>query len=157
MAVSIFQRKADFVYLGFFVTHVLVMLSFDLSGFYPVQIKPLWMSSLRDWYIETYGDRFFYKTPVWFSVYTFLELVYHLPVSLWMIPALLRDDPRVPLVMLVYSLETVLTTLTCMAEMLSWEELTPAQRGVQGLGGMYGAYLALGKSEVDGGEQPCVS
>lgn len=28
--------------------------------------------------------------------------------------------------------------------MLSWEELTGAQRGVQGLGGMYGGYLALG-------------
>lgn len=31
-----------------------------------------------------------------------------------------------------------------MAEMLSWEELSATQRGVQGLGGMYGAYLALG-------------
>ena len=29
--------------------------------------------------------------------------------------------------------------------MLSWEELTPVQRGVQGLGGMYGAYLAVGE------------
>lgn len=31
-----------------------------------------------------------------------------------------------------------------MVEMLSWGELTSAQRGVQGLGGMYGGYLALG-------------
>lgn len=29
--------------------------------------------------------------------------------------------------------------------MMSWDELTPLQRGVQGLGGMYGAYLAVGK------------
>ena len=30
-----------------------------------------------------------------------------------------------------------------MVEMLSWEELTPVQRGLQGLAGMYGGYLAL--------------
>ena len=28
--------------------------------------------------------------------------------------------------------------------MLSWEELKAEQRGVQGLGGMYGSYLAVG-------------
>jgi hypothetical protein len=33
-----------------------------------------------------------------------------------------------------------------MAEMLSWEELTSEQRGLGGLGGMYGSYLAVGKS-----------
>jgi hypothetical protein len=38
-----------------------------------------------------------------------------------------------------------LSTAVCMAEMLSWEELTSEQRGLAGLGGMYGGYLALGK------------
>jgi hypothetical protein len=28
--------------------------------------------------------------------------------------------------------------------MLSWEELSAEQRGLQGLGGMYGGYLLLG-------------
>lgn len=105
------------------------------------------MASLRDWYVATYGDRFFYNAPAWFPVLTFLELVYYLPVTLWVIPALLRDDPRVPLALLVFGLETSLTTLVCMCEMLSWEELSAAQRGLQGLGGMYGGYLATGKSE----------
>lgn len=31
-----------------------------------------------------------------------------------------------------------------MAEMLSWDELSSTQKGLQGLGGMYGSYLALG-------------
>lgn len=103
------------------------------------------MSSLRDWYIATYGDRFFYNPPAWFSPLLFLELTYHLPLSIWAIPALLRSDPRVPLALLVFGLETSMSTLVCMAEMLSWEELSSVQRGVQGLGGMYGGYLALGK------------
>ncbi|KAH7382658.1 transmembrane protein 6/97 [Phaeosphaeria sp. MPI-PUGE-AT-0046c] len=144
MATSIFQRKRDLMYLVFFIIHVPVMLAFDLSGFYPIQIKPLWMSSLREWYIATYGDRFFYNPPAWFSPLLFLELTYHLPLSLWAIPALLRSDPRVPLALLVFGLETSMSTLVCMAEMLSWDELSSAQKGVQGLGGMYGGYLGLG-------------
>ncbi|EMD64759.1 hypothetical protein GGP41_002968 [Bipolaris sorokiniana] len=144
MAVTIFQRKKDLGYLVFFVIHLPVMLAFDLTGFYPLSIKPTWMTTVREWYVATYGDRFFYATPTWFSVVTFLELIYHLPVTLWAIPALLRNDPRVPLVLLVFALETSITTLVCVSEMLSWEELTPAQRGLQGLGGMYGGYLVAG-------------
>jgi hypothetical protein len=71
-------------------------------------------------------------------------LIFHLPFTLWAIPALIHNDPRLPLGLLVFSLETVFTTLTCIAEMLSWEGLTVTQKGLQGLGGMYGGYLALG-------------
>ncbi|KAH8729032.1 transmembrane protein 6/97 [Phaeosphaeriaceae sp. PMI808] len=147
MTTSIFQRKRDFVYLVFFIIHVPVMFSFDLSSLYPASIKPLWMDSIRVWYFETYGDRFFSPThppPAWFTVFIFLELVYHVPLTLWAIPALLRNDPRVPLALLVFGLETTLTTVVCLAEMLGWEELTVAQRGLEGLGGMYGGYLCVG-------------
>jgi hypothetical protein len=147
---------------------------FDLTAYYPLQIKPLWMSSVREWYIATYGDRFFYKPPYvsfllfipfihhiltpdssWFHTFTFLELVYHLPLTLWAIPALLRNDPRVPLALLVFGLETSLTTLVCLAEMLSWEELSAKQKGVGGLGGMYGAYLAVGELILNSSFEKC--
>jgi hypothetical protein len=65
-------------------------------------------------------------------------------VTLYIIPALLRSSPRLPLALLVFGLETSVTTLVCVAEMLSWPELSEAQRGVGGLGGMYGGYLAVG-------------
>ncbi|KAF2002259.1 hypothetical protein P154DRAFT_431212 [Amniculicola lignicola CBS 123094] len=142
---SIWQRKKDFVYFVFFVVHVPVMLGFDLTSYYPAAIQQPWMSEIRNWYYTTYGDRYFGPSPPsWFPVYTLLELLYHLPFTLWAIPALLRNDPRIPLALLVFGLETSLTTLTCLAEMLSWEELSAEQRGVGGLGGMYGAYLAVG-------------
>ncbi|KAF1913130.1 transmembrane protein 6/97 [Ampelomyces quisqualis] len=144
MATSIFQRKRDLVYLIFFIIHIPVMLAFDLSGYYPPQIKPDWMSSLRSYYTTTYGDRFFSNPPAWFHVLLFLELTFHLPLSLWAVPALLRNDARIPLALLVFGLETSVSTLVCLAEMWSWEELSGAQRGVGGLGGMYGGYLALG-------------
>ncbi|KAF1960667.1 integral membrane protein-like protein [Byssothecium circinans] len=144
MATSIWQRKRDLVYLVFFAVHLPVMLCFDLTGYYPAAIKPAWMTDVRVWYVATYGDRLFYNAPPWFPVFTALELLYHLPLTLWAIPALLRNDPRIPLALLVFGLETSITTLVCMAEMLSWEELSREQRGVQGMGGMYGGYLAVG-------------
>ncbi|KAF2789033.1 hypothetical protein K505DRAFT_410561 [Melanomma pulvis-pyrius CBS 109.77] len=144
MATSIFQRKKDLVYLVFFLTHLPVMLAFDLTSYYPASIKPVWMTDMKTWYIETHGDRFFYNPPSFFPLFLLLELTFHLPLTLWAIPALITNSPRLPLALLVFALETSITTLTCFAEMLSWEELTPEQRGVQGLGGMYGGYLALG-------------
>ena len=122
------------------------MLLFDLTPLYPSSLLPAPLLTLRAWYTSTYGDRFFSATPpVWFPVFSWLELLFHLPLTLWAIPALLKEDPRVPLALLVFGMETTLTTVVCLAEMLSWAELTGLQRGLQGLGGMYGGYLALGK------------
>ncbi|KAF2113436.1 transmembrane protein 6/97 [Lophiotrema nucula] len=145
MATSIFSRKRDLVYLMFFITHIPVMLAFDLTGYYPISIQRPWMTDLRTWYFAKYGDRFFAgpAPPPWFTLFMLLEFVFHLPVALWAIPALLRNDPRIPLALLVFGLETSITTLVCVAEMLSWDELTPAQKGLGGLGGTYGGYLAL--------------
>ncbi|KAF2442925.1 hypothetical protein P171DRAFT_455854 [Karstenula rhodostoma CBS 690.94] len=148
---SIWNRKKDLVYLVFFLTHIPVMLAFDLTSYYPVAVKPSWMTDVRTWYVATYGDRFFYNAPPWFSTFTLLELLYHLPLSFWAIPALIRNDPRIPLALLVFALETSITTVTCLAEMLSWDELTPVQRGVQGLGGMYGAYLGSDNANCNKG------
>ncbi|CBX90889.1 hypothetical protein IAQ61_002359, partial [Plenodomus lingam] len=144
MATSIFQRKRDFAYLVFFIIHLPVMLAFDLTGFYPANLKPQWMTTIREFYITTYGDRFFYNPPAYFPTLLTLELIYHLPLTLWAIPALLRNSPHIPLALLVFGLETSITTLVCMADMLSWEELSSMQRGLQGLGAMYGGYLIFG-------------
>ncbi|KAF2684340.1 integral membrane protein-like protein [Lentithecium fluviatile CBS 122367] len=144
MAPSILSRKRDLVYLVFFMVHLPVMLAFDLTSYYPTAIKPAWMTDIRTFYTSTYGDKFFYDPPPWFPLFTLLEVLYHLPLTLWVIPALLRSDPRLPLALLVFGLETSITTLVCLAEMLSWKHLTTEQRGWQGLGGMYGGYLAVG-------------
>lgn len=144
MSTSILQRKRDFAYLVFFVIHLPVMLAFDLSTFYPASIKPVWMTTLREFYVATYGDRFFYNPPPYFSTLLTLELLIHLPLTLWAIPALLNNNPRTPLALLAFGLEMSITTLVCVAEMGSWAELSARQRGWTGLGGMYGGYLVFG-------------
>jgi hypothetical protein len=142
--VSIFERKRDLVYLVYFGVHFWVMLAFDLQPLYPASIIPQWMSKTQAWYVATYADKFFVSPPPWFKFYSYMEALYHLPLTLWAIPALLRNDPRVPLQLCIYATQVSITTATCLAEMWSWEHLTPLQRGVGGLGGMYGAYLAVG-------------
>lgn len=71
-----------------------------------------------------------------------LEAVYHIPLSLWAVPALLRDDILVPLHLLIWACETALTTLTCVVEAMSWDGLTGQEKAA--LAQLYVPYLLLG-------------
>jgi hypothetical protein len=122
------------------------------------------LAQLREYYITTYNDQFFLPPPAqipsFFPLYAFLELVFHLPVSVWAVRALYPSNARsgsgsgsgsglsgsAELLLLVYGLETALTTLTCMYEAALWDPavVTLAQKKVL-IGGLYGGYFALGE------------
>jgi len=72
-----------------------------------------------------------------------MEALYHLPLSLWAIPALLRDDPKTPLHLLIFACQAGLTTLTCVADYMSWESFSSKEK--LSLGGLYVPYLVLGE------------
>jgi len=146
----IWNRKRDLLYLIFFLIHITVMFR-----------KP----TLRTWYITTYRDQFFTRPPAWFNAYMWMEALYHLPLSVWAIGALLRgrrlllpvhgfkvgyahlgnsaDDSLVPLHLLVYAVQTAVTTITCIADYLAWP-ISNAEKF--GLGQLYVPYLALCRS-----------
>lgn len=74
---------------------------------------------------QTYKDQFFAPPPApipsFFPLFAVLELVFHLPVSAWAVRRLWPSgaaglDGRAELLLLVYGVETVLTTATCMWE-----------------------------------------
>ncbi|KAI0438753.1 transmembrane protein 6/97 [Xylaria telfairii] len=145
----------DRVYLLYFVMHIPVLFCVDLVPLYP---QSLWVPSasplhflfqLREFYITTYNDQFFLPPPApipsFFPLYAFLELVFHLPVSLWAIRALrVGLSGSAELLLLVYGVETAVTTATCMYDIFLWDPVvvTDAQKMVL-LGGLYGGYLAL--------------
>lgn len=54
------------------------------------------------------------------------------------------DDPKLPIHLLIYALQTALTTATCIADYLSWTGYSSAEK-IE-LGKLYVPYLALGKS-----------
>jgi hypothetical protein len=62
----------------------------DLGSLYPSTLKPAFITSIREFYITTYADRFFSSPPAWFNMYVWVELIYHLPLSIWAIGALIR-------------------------------------------------------------------
>ncbi|TKX26663.1 hypothetical protein C1H76_1195 [Elsinoe australis] len=141
MATSIFSRKVDLVYLVFFAIHLVVMLNVDLYPLWPSQLRPAYMTTLRQFYISTYRDQFFVSPPAWFNVYIYLELIYHVPLCLWVIPAILNNDARVPIQLLIYAVVTGVTTLTCIADFMSWKAVSAAEK-VE-LGKLYVPYLAV--------------
>ncbi len=72
-----------------------------------------------------------------------LEAIYHVPLSLWAIGALLRDDPLVPMHLLVWAVQTAVTTLTCVVEAMSWKDFTGLEK--RALAQLYVPYLVLGE------------
>ncbi|OTA95357.1 hypothetical protein M434DRAFT_215600 [Hypoxylon sp. CO27-5] len=156
----------DKVYLTYFLIHLPVLFCVDLVPLYPTSLwvppsSPLhFLYKLRVYYIETYNDQFFAPPPAaipsFFPLFAFLELVFHLPVSLWAVRVLSgrsrsgggvkesRLNGQAELLLLVYGVETALTTATCMYEAFLWDPaVVTAQQKMVLLGGLYGGYLAI--------------
>lgn len=135
----------------------------DIATLYPESIKPAFIAKLHEYQLTTYADRFFTEPPAWFGVYIWMEALYHVPLSFWAVSALMRsachlriirsdslirrtDDPKVPLHLLVYAVQTAITTMTCIADFLSWSDYQDTQK--LELAKLYVPYLALCKSIV---------
>lgn len=131
----------------------------DLVPLYPTSLwapadSPLhFLGDLRTYYIEAYNDQFFQPPPAeipsFFPLFAFLELVFHLPVSLWAVGALWggrRPSGAAELLLLVYGFETAITTFTCMYDAALWDPAVVSfeQKTVL-IGGLYGGYFALGE------------
>ncbi|KAF2098737.1 hypothetical protein NA57DRAFT_75976 [Rhizodiscina lignyota] len=141
MARSLFSRKLDIVYLIFFIIHIPIIFAVDAYPLYPPSIRPAWMDEIRNFYITTYRDQFFISPPAWFNAYLWMEILYHVPVSVWAIGAILRDDPKLPIHLLVFAVQTGVTTFTCIADYLSWSNFRNEEK--IRLGQLYVPYLAL--------------
>lgn len=48
-------------------------------------MKPAFAQKIQNFYVTSYKDKFFIDPPAWFGVYVLLEIVYHVPLSLWAI------------------------------------------------------------------------
>jgi len=90
-----------------------------------------------------------------------MELLYHVPLSIWAIGALLRgvflpvissrfhcltstsDDPLVPVHLLIFSVQAGMSTLTCCVEFMSWSGYLAKEKIA--LAQLYVPYLALGR------------
>jgi hypothetical protein len=62
----------------------------DIVPLYPPSLTPAFINDIRSFYIATYHDKFFSTPPAWFSAYILMELVYHVPVGVWAVGALIR-------------------------------------------------------------------
>ncbi|KAL4818448.1 transmembrane protein 6/97 [Aspergillus spinulosporus] len=140
---SLWSRKRDLVYFGFFAIHIPIIFLVDAVPVLPGLLDNAVSRQLRDFYTATYRDKFFESSvPAWFTSYTWMEILYHVPLSIWALGALLRDDPLVPVHLLVFGFQSFITSWTCLIEVWSWEDRTIAEK--QNLTTLYGPYVALG-------------
>ncbi|WEW59572.1 hypothetical protein PRK78_005046 [Emydomyces testavorans] len=137
------RNRLDTAYIAFFALHLVIMFVLDLVPLYPESIKPVALEKLRQLYIDKYQDKFFTEPPGWFRAYIVMEAVYHVPASIAIIRGLLNDDAFVPVHLLVWAVQSFITTLTCLVEVWDWTDRTREQKYNISL--LYGPYVALGK------------
>ncbi|KAL0933431.1 uncharacterized protein CTRU02_212394 [Colletotrichum truncatum] len=147
----------DSAYLIVSIIQLTAMLLMDLVPFYPPSLyttpaSPLhFLQLLRDFYISTYNDPFFVAPhaglPSWYKLFTYLETFYQLPMTIWMIHRFSRrtgSTPGFELAVLVFSVECVLTTLTCIYDVFHWDPsvYSDAQKNVF-IFNLYGPWVII--------------
>jgi hypothetical protein len=90
------SRKPDFIISIFFSLHLFFVTCVDC-----LDLWPTWLSSspylpffgvgrvLRDFYLETYQDKLVVEQPGWFVVFTWCELLFHVPVCVFVVRGLI--------------------------------------------------------------------
>ncbi|KAA8646882.1 hypothetical protein EYZ11_010043 [Aspergillus tanneri] len=127
--VSLWRRKRDLIYFVFFVIHIPIVFLVDTVHFLPSFLTFQFSYDVRDYYFTTYQDKFFEDgTPGWFIFFNLMELYYHGPLSIWAVWALWKDHPMVPVHLLIFGLQTFITTIVCLIEMMGWEDRTASQK-----------------------------
>ncbi|KAJ6094578.1 hypothetical protein N7467_002091 [Penicillium canescens] len=135
--------KRDTAYLVFFVTHIPIIFLIDTVPLQPTFLQTNLSHTLRQFYIDTYHDKFFEDpAPTWFTVFIWMELIYHVPASIWAVRGLLRDHPLIPVHLLVFGIQAFLTSLTCLVDVWSWTDRSTEQK--RQITMLYGPYVALG-------------
>jgi hypothetical protein len=140
---SIWSRKRDLLYLIFFIIHIPTIFMVDAVPLLPTAFQTNLAHQIRAFYIASYQDKFFAQPPPpWFTAFIAMEVFYHAPLSIWAIPALIRDNPMVPVHLLAFGVQAFVTSLACLVEVWSWADRTVAQK--RSITMLYGPYVALG-------------
>ncbi|KAJ5728112.1 hypothetical protein N7493_004442, partial [Penicillium malachiteum] len=135
--------RRDYAYLVFFIIHIPIIFLIDTAPLQPSWLRTELSQQLRDFYISTYRDKFFEEpAPVWFTTFIWMELLYHVPLSIWAIGGLLRDHPLVPVHLLIFGVQAFITSLTCLVDVWSWEDRSTDEKTQ--ITYLYAPYVALG-------------
>ncbi|KAJ5722784.1 hypothetical protein N7488_000819 [Penicillium malachiteum] len=158
--------RRDYAYLIFFIIHIPIIFLIDTAPLQPSWLRTELSQQLRDFYISTYRDKFFEEpAPVWFTTFIWMELLYHVPLSIWAIGGLLRDEllgicahmflisflltqyfvidhPLVPVHLLIFGVQAFITSLTCLVDVWSWEDRSTDEKTQ--ITYLYAPYVALG-------------
>lgn len=157
------SRKRDWAYIIFFATHIPIIYLIDTFPLQPAWLQSSLSPPIREFYVNTYRDKFFEDAPIWFQAFMWMELLYHVPLSLWAVWALLKgmhhflslptmfslftdtvvDHAFVPIHLLGFGVQVAVTTIACLTTVWSWEDRTLEEK--TNITSLYGPYIALGK------------
>lgn len=88
------------------------------------------MSLVKSFYEENFSDPLQETKPIWYLIFAASEFLIQLPIGIWALRALKRNDPLVPLGVGVYAALAAFTTWVSVAELWAWPEKVVVGSGV---------------------------
>ncbi|KAF8420684.1 transmembrane protein 6/97 [Tirmania nivea] len=133
-------RPWDRLYFYFFMHMVPIMLFVDSAPYIPTALQPAPMAHMHAVYDHTFNDPLQRAQPTWYYLFAMAEFAVQLPLGVWALRALPRDDPLLPLGLGVYAVLAAFTTWVCVGELLMWDEAAFAWESKCRLVPLYAAY-----------------
>ncbi|RPB21794.1 hypothetical protein L211DRAFT_827704 [Terfezia boudieri ATCC MYA-4762] len=133
-------RPWDKLYFYFFIHMVPIMLFVDSAAYIPSHLLPRPMAHIKSFYDANFSDPLQLTQPTWFYLFAMTEFFLQLPLGIWALFALPRDDPLVPLGLGSYAALAAFTTWISIGELLMWDESPFAWEKKVKLGALYAVY-----------------
>jgi len=139
---SIFSRPLDLVCFIYLIAHIPPVIALDTYITFP-NLLPTSLHNFNQWFLEKLNDPLHREAPKWFMSFLYVEIFVQLPFFVYASIGLWKDNPRVRLPLLVYSVYAMTTMMACLTELFfgKHEELTDSQRYT--LVSLYGPYFFL--------------
>ncbi|KAK9467909.1 transmembrane protein 6/97 [Lipomyces arxii] len=113
---SIFKRPVDLLYVVYFVLHIFVTCT-GTSLLWPEEKRFKWQLALLHDQMYEYKDPLMNTMPYWFYSFMLSEALIQFPMFIVCIVGLCKDNKKIYVVMLIYAVIGLLTTLPCEAEL----------------------------------------
>lgn len=128
MASKRVNRILDWVYIVYFVQHIVVTVLIDSTIVIPEHLQFPIQTFLGKYHIETNKDYLLLNPPAWLQSYVWIELIVQLPFFFAGAYYLYLDNKKIYVPSLIYGVEAAITTVGCLAEVVTTDAINTKEK-----------------------------
>jgi hypothetical protein len=119
MALPLSRRPLDYLFLAYFLLHLPISIGVDLQLIFPREHFPLFLRTTLDGWVKDADDVLTGTAPLFYRVFVWIELFFHIPFFVAAIYAFVRGKEWIRLPTIIYATEVLTSMAVVIAE--SWD------------------------------------